>query len=81
MKLNVAPPLFPFGSPTAHGGVLTGHWEFDLALLCAFLAVVAYSFLIPENAPRGAGRIVIQAVALLLFVGAIALAVIGFRNL
>ncbi len=65
----------------AHGGVLTGHWEFDLALFLVLMAVVAYSFLLPADAPRGIGRSVIIAVAALFFVGALALAVIGFRNL
>ena len=65
----------------AHGGVLTGHWEFDLALFLVLMAVVAYSFLLPADAPRGIGRTIITAAAALFFVGALALAVIGFRNL
>jgi len=50
----------------AHGGVLTGHWEFDLALFLVLMAVVAYSFLLPADA---------------LFFGALALAALGLRNL
>lgn len=74
------PTRFGF-APTAHGGVLTGHWEFDLALFFVLMAVVAYSFLLPVDAPRGIGRRLIQMMAALFFVGALALAVIGFRNL
>ncbi|GEM_PF-3060484 len=65
----------------AHGGVLTGHWEFDLALFLVLMAVVAYSFLLPADAPRGIGRIVILTVAALFFIGALALAALGLRNL
>lgn len=75
------PPL-PRGSiPLDHGGVLTGHWEFDLALAMVFFAIVSYSFLLPADAPKGVGRIAIQSIALLFFVGALILAVVGFRNL
>ncbi|MBI4670868.1 MAG: hypothetical protein HY741_04260 [Chloroflexi bacterium] len=81
MYIQDSPPLGSFAPPTAHGGLLTGHWEFDLALLSLLLAVFAYSFLVPEDAPRGAGRVVIQGVALFFFVGALVLAVVGFRNL
>jgi hypothetical protein len=73
------PKLFPVRA--AHGGVLTGHWEFDLALFMVLMAVVAYSFLLPSDAPRGIGRVIIQMIAALFFVGALALAVVGFRNL
>lgn len=65
----------------AHGGILTGHWEFDLALFFVLLAVVAYSFLLPADAPRGIGRVIIIFIAALFFVGALALTVFGFRNL
>lgn len=81
IEYNAAPPLISHIAAAAHGGVLTGHWEFDLALLCVFLAVVAYSFLLPADAPRGVLRNVIQLVALLFFVSALVLAVVGFRNL
>ena len=82
MKLfDRIPPFAPPLVPTAHGGVLTGHWEFDLALFCVLMAVVAYSFLLPADAPRGIGRRLIQLVAVLFFIGALALAVVGFRNL
>lgn len=75
------PPL-PRGSILLdHGGVLTGHWEFDLALAMIFFAVISYSFLLPTDAPKGVGRIAIQSIALLFFVGALILAVVGFRNL
>lgn len=66
---------------TAHGGILTGHWEFDLALFLVLMAVVAYSFLLPADAPRGIGRIIILVAAALFFASALALAVLGFRNL
>ena len=65
----------------AHGGILTGHWEFDLAIALVFFAVISYSFLLPADAPQGGARIMIQSVAVLFFVGALVLAVVGFRNL
>lgn len=75
------PPL-PRGSILLdHGGVLTGHWEFDLAIALVFFAVIAYSFLLPADSPKGVGRIIIQIVALAFFLGALALLVVGFRNL
>lgn len=77
---NLPLPTFSLAL-AAHGGILTGHWEFDLALLMVLLAVVAYSFLLPADAPRGIGRVLILVVAALFFAGALALAVIGFRNL
>ena len=64
-----------------HYGILTGHWEFDLAILMVFFAVIAYSFLLPVNAPRGAGRVMIQTASLSFFIGALVLAVLGFRSL
>ena len=77
---GIAPP--PYGRIVqAHGGILTGHWEFDLALLLTLLAVVAYSFLLPADAPRGMGRLLIQTVAFSFFAGALILAVLGFRSL
>jgi hypothetical protein len=78
---NILPPLPAPEAVNAHGGVLTGHWEFDLALAMLFFAIVSYSFLLPTDAPKSGGRIVIQSVAVLFFVGALALAIIGFRNL
>lgn len=65
----------------AHSGVLTGHWEFDLALLFVFLAIINYSFLLPQDAPRGIGRIAIYIVSFAFLVGALVLAVVGFRGL
>lgn len=81
IRLHTLPPGMPSLVPRAHGGVLTGHWEFDLAILFVFLAVVAYSFLLPADAPRGVGRFVIITIAALFFFGALAMAVLGFRNL
>ncbi len=78
---NGSPPIPRITYPTNHGGILTGHWEFDLALLMVLLAVVAYSFLLPADAPRGMGRLVIQGTAILFFMGALVLAVVGFRSL
>lgn len=75
------PPLQRISRATAHGGVLTGHWEFDLALALVFFAVISYSFLLPADAPRGAGRLAIQSVAIVFFAGAVVLAIVGFRNL
>jgi hypothetical protein len=69
------------GIATLHGGFLTGHWEFDLALVLIFFAVISYSFLLPADAPKGTGRRVIQAVAAVFFAGALVLAVVGFRSL
>lgn len=77
---NFSPSKF-LNARAEHGGVLTGHWEFDLALFMTLLAVVAYSFLLPADAPRGIGRAVIWTMAALFFAGALALAVFGFRNL
>lgn len=73
--LPVLPPIH------AHGGILTGHWEFDLAIALVFFAIISYSFLLPADAPRGIGRIAIQTVAGLFFVGALVLAIVGFRSL
>jgi hypothetical protein len=78
---NRLPPPDAWLAPPAHGGILTGHWEFDLALFLVLMAIVAYSFLLPADAPRGVGRVLIQIIAGSFFVGALALAVIGFRNL
>lgn len=78
---NSAPPLFVREVDNAHGGVLTGHWEFDLALAMVFFAVISYSFLLPVDAPKGGGRVAIQSVAILFFVGALIMAIVGFRNL
>lgn len=64
-----------------HGGVLTGHWEFDLAIGCLFLALVSYSFLLPADAPRGLGRAIILTLTILFCTAAIILAVLGFRSL
>ncbi len=78
---SVFPPLPHVLTITAHGGILTGHWEFDLALALIFFAVISYSFLLPADAPKGVGRMVIQSVAILFLLGALAMAVVGFRNL
>ena len=64
----------------AHGGALTGHWEFDLAISLVFFAIISYSFLLPVDAPRGLGRLVIYGMAILCFIGALVLAVTGFRS-
>lgn len=64
-----------------HYGVLTGHWEFDLAILMIFFSIIAYSFLLPANAPRGTGRVLIQTASFSFFIGALILAVLGFRSL
>jgi hypothetical protein len=64
-----------------HAGILTGHWEFDLAIALVFLAVICYSFLLPQDAPRGNGRIVIYSGVLVCLIGAGVLAVLGFRSL
>jgi hypothetical protein len=73
--------LSPDSIRNAHGGVLTGHWEFDLAIALVFLAVVCYSFLLPQDAPRGGGRVAIYAGVVMCLVGAGVLAVLGFRSL
>lgn len=64
-----------------HGGILTGHWEFDTALLLGFFALMSYSFLIPADAPRGVGRRVIQATTITLASIALLLVIAGFRSL
>lgn len=79
--LHRLPPLPRVSIDPAHSGVLTGHWEFDLALAMIFFAAITYSFLLPADAPKGGGRIAIQSVAVVLFIGAIVLAIVGFRNL
>lgn len=69
-------------SPTlAHGGFLTGHWEFDFAILLTFFAFMSYSFLLPADAPRGIRRWVVLGCTGAFALGAITLAVIGFRSL
>lgn len=78
---NSSPPPLVHDVDNAHGGVLTGHWEFDLALAMVFFAVISYSFLLPVDAPKGGGRLAIQSVAVLFFVGALVMAIVGFRNL
>lgn len=64
----------------AHGCALTGHWEFDLAILSVFLGIVVYSFLLPQDAPRGLGRILIYTLAIGFVFGALVLAVFGLRS-
>lgn len=64
----------------AHGGALTGHWEFDLAIVSVFFAILSYSFLLPGDAPQGIGRAVIYGAVSLCFIGALVLAVMGFRS-
>jgi hypothetical protein len=81
IQWNGTLPTRAVAPASLHGGILTGHWEFDLALLLILLAIVAYSFLLPEDAPRGRGRYAIQGVAGLFFLGALVLAIIGFRSL
>lgn len=78
---SATPPLPRVFFIHAHGGILTGHWEFDLAIAMIFFAIISYSFLLPSDAPRGAGRIIIRSVAVLFFIGALILAVVGFRSL
>lgn len=78
---NAEPLLQRLAPANAHGGVLTGHWEFDLALAMVFFAVISYSFLLPADAPKGGGRLLIQSLAIAFFAGAIVLAIVGFRNL
>jgi hypothetical protein len=65
----------------AHGGVLTGHFEFDMAIVLTFLGMMTYSLLLPENSPKGLARRMIQSLAVLLGVTGIFFAVIGLRNL
>ena len=81
MILSVSLPRVLVSIVNAHGGVLTGHWEFDLAIAMVFFAVISYSFLLPADAPTGGGRVVIQGIAVLFFVGALVMAIVGFRNL
>lgn len=78
--LSTNPPLSPASLIVAHGGALTGHWEFDLAITCVFFAIISYSFLLPADAPRGIGRVVIYGAVGLCFIGALVLAVMGFRS-
>ncbi|MCC7164844.1 MAG: hypothetical protein IT331_20275 [Anaerolineae bacterium] len=73
--------LSPDTIRTAHGGILTGHWEFDLAIALLFFAVICYSFLLPQDAPRGAGRMIIYGGVIACLIGAGILAVLGFRSL
>jgi hypothetical protein len=79
--LSTNPPLSPASLIVAHGGALTGHWEFDLAITCVFFAIISYSFLLPADAPRGIGRIAIYGIAIVFFIGALILAVMGLRSL
>lgn len=81
LRWNPLPPLSREVFIHAHGGVLTGHWEFDLAIALVFFAVVVYSFLLPADAPKGGGRLLIQAFALAFFIGALVMAIMGFRSL
>lgn len=80
MVLSATEPLSAARFVIAHGGALTGHWEFDLAIALVFFAIVSYSFLLPADAPRGGGRLVIYGMAILCFIGALLLAVMGFRS-
>ncbi len=80
-RWNGMPPLPHVPIDVAHNGILTGHWEFDLAIMFVLLSVVAYSFLLPADAPRGVGRALISSVAVVFFAAALILAVVGFRNL
>lgn len=79
--LSATAPLAPSSIVVAHGGVFTGHWEFDLAIACAFFAVVSYSFLLPADAPRRMGRAVIYGVAALCLIVALVLAAMGLRSM
>lgn len=78
--LSTNPPLLPASILVAHGGALTGHWEFDLAIVLVFFAIISYSFLMPADAPQGIGRAVIYGAVGLCFIGALVLAVMGFRS-
>lgn len=78
--LSATEPLSPTSIIVAHGGVLTGDWEFDLAIACVFFAVISYSFLLPADAPRGVGRAMIYGIAVVCLVGALVLAVMGLRS-
>lgn len=81
IRWNLFPAMSHISVGPAHGGILTGHWEFDLAIALVFFAVISYSFLLPADAPKGVVRVGIQSVAVLFLVGALVLAVVGFRNL
>lgn len=74
---------YRFGCVTApeHGGILTGHWEFDTAILLGFFALISFSFLLPVDAPRGVGRRIIQATTITLASIALILVIAGFRSL
>lgn len=80
MVLSASEPLVNSSPVVAHAGVLTGHWEFDLAILSIFLGVVAYSFLLPQDAPRGVARLGVYTIMLMFLTGAFVLAVMGFRS-
>ncbi len=81
MKFSSKPSLQHWHIRFAHGGILTGHWEFDTAILLILFSVVAYSFLLPVDAPRGTRRTLIQSASAACFVGALVMAVLGFRSL
>jgi hypothetical protein len=71
--INVVPP--------AHGGILTGHIEFDVALLLFVLGMMTSSILFLDQPPRGvARRIVLSLIAVFVAAGIIS-AIIGFRSL
>lgn len=76
-----APGWLPHAPHMAHGGLITGHWEFDLAILLVFFAFLSYSFLLPSDAPEGKGRWAILGVTGAFAFGAVLLAVLGFRSL
>lgn len=81
IQWTIFPPMPHVAVVPAHGGILTGHWEFDLAIALVFFAVISYSFLLPADAPQGSARVAIQSVAILFFVSALVLAVVGLRNI
>lgn len=78
--VSASEPLLPGVIVVAHGGALTGHWEFDLAILSVFLGIIAYSFLLPHDAPQGVGRMLIYTLTIGFLFGALILAVLGFRS-
>lgn len=69
-----------FGHKITKKQIFTGHWEFDPAIAPVFFAIISDSFLLPVDAPRGSGRLVIYGMAIVRFIGALLLAVMGVRS-